>query len=209
MMSFIIHYAFAAILWYGIVYDGIIPICVFIVVEHISYLLDIDGAMKIIFCDIDGVIATLRSHLGHVKYGGSINDFDPMVAGMLITLCVRHKAKIVISSTWRLGVKDLMITGNAYRDRLYIQLFETGLLEYLHQDWKTPVLDGVRGEDIARGYEIQAWLDQHKDVDQYVIIDDDSDMLEHQLPFHIHTKTYDGMLFDPHFQMIDKIFESK
>jgi hypothetical protein len=165
--------------------------------------------MNIIFLDIDGVIATARSHLGHGKYGGSMVDFDPMVAGMIIRLCTKYNAKIVITSTWRLNIKDLMRTGDYRKDRLYNQLYITGLLEYLHHDWKTPELDGVRGEDVIRGHEIQAWLDQHVDVSNYVILDDDSDMLEHQLKFHVHIKGYDGFLFDPHYQQVVSLFEAK
>ena len=32
-----------------------------------------------------------------------------------------------------------------------------------------------------RGKEIQQWLDEHPEVTNYVIFDDDSDMLEHQM----------------------------
>jgi hypothetical protein len=35
-------------------------------------------------------------------------------------------------------------------------------------------------DDVERGHEIQDWLDKHKEVTNYVIIDDDNDMLDTQ-----------------------------
>jgi hypothetical protein len=47
----------------------------------------------------------------------------------------------------------------------------------------TPNLTYGRGfsDHTPRGVEIQQWLDEHPDVTNYVILDDDSDMLEHQM----------------------------
>lgn len=44
----------------------------------------------------------------------------------------------------------------------------------------------------CRGEQIQAVLDSRKDVDKYVIIDDDSDFLPHQLPYHVKTEVSVG-----------------
>src|SRR5437867_5547994 len=41
----------------------------------------------------------------------------------------------------------------------------------------TPLFDE---EDDVRGYEIQAWLELHPEVDRYAILDDETDFLEHQ-----------------------------
>jgi hypothetical protein len=38
-----------------------------------------------------------------------------------------------------------------------------------------------------RGHEIDAWLQEHPDVENYVILDDDSDILDHQMSHHVHT----------------------
>jgi hypothetical protein len=48
----------------------------------------------------------------------------------------------------------------------------------------TPVFEDA---DDVRGYEIQAWLDLHPGVTRYAILDDDCDMLLHQLPNHFRT----------------------
>lgn len=36
-------------------------------------------------------------------------------------------------------------------------------------------------DHLDRGYEIQEYLDEHSNISNYVIIDDDSDMLEYQM----------------------------
>ena len=68
-------------------------------------------------------------------------------------------AEIVLSSTWRLSSKHIesleKYTGLKIKD-------------------KTPNLQAIRGE------EIQQYLDEHKEITEYVILDDDSDMLPEQ-----------------------------
>jgi len=132
---------------------------------------------KIIFLDIDGVVTSVRT--------GWYN-FDIYTVNFLRWLCKESGAKIVISSTWRYN----------HGHDFWKPIFE----DYLHDDFKTPdkLKDNfqIRGKDCNRGDEIQAWLDKHKDVEKYLILDDDSDMLEHQLPYLIQTDSMDGMLSD-------------
>jgi HAD domain in Swiss Army Knife RNA repair proteins len=54
----------------------------------------------------------------------------------------------------------------------------------------TPVFDEA---DDVRGYEIQAWLELHPEVDRYAILDDDTDFLEHRLPNFFHTSPNRGI----------------
>jgi Swiss Army Knife RNA repair-like protein len=42
----------------------------------------------------------------------------------------------------------------------------------------TPILHDL---GLSRGHEIQAWLNEHPEVERYAILDDDNDMLEHQM----------------------------
>lgn len=70
-------------------------------------------------------------------------------------------AKIVVSSSWRLipmAMKNLTAQLEAHGMKVYD---------------KTPHTGNYRGDDIT------AWLNQHDDVDAYVILDDDSDMTTH------------------------------
>jgi len=40
------------------------------------------------------------------------------------------------------------------------------------------------------------WLDQHPEVNNYLILDDDSNMLEEQLPHFVKTSLISGMNYD-------------
>ena len=82
----------------------------------------------------------------------------------------RTNAKVVLSSTWRIGWKHLDIgLTDTWAIRDFIELRDK-LLEFGIELYdKTPIFDKFMRR---RGEEIQAWLDAHKDVDGYVIIDD-------------------------------------
>jgi hypothetical protein len=71
--------------------------------------------------------------------------------------------KVVLSSSWR-----CLEDGRALIEKKVVPCFDV-----------TPLFDE---EDDVRGYEIQAWLELHPEVDRYAILDDDTDFLEHQLP---------------------------
>lgn len=45
----------------------------------------------------------------------------------------------------------------------------------------------------CRGEEIKRWLDEHDEVENYIILDDDSDMLNEQLTHFVQTDTYEGI----------------
>lgn len=67
------------------------------------------------------------------------------------------------------------------------------------KEWATPQLRHERDENNVckmRGHEIQDWLDHHPEVTDYKIIDDDQDMLEHQMKKLIHTDGENGMTFE-------------
>lgn len=120
--------------------------------------------MNVVFLDIDGVLNNLGSVIG---LGNPSKFFDPVSVALVERLCREGDAKIVISSSWRIGkiyrLIDEMTKCGAGRLREYII-------------GETPNLPGMR-----RGDEIARYLDEHAaEVASYVILDDDSDMLEHQ-----------------------------
>lgn len=129
--------------------------------------------MKIIFLDIDGVLTSART--------GWMN-WDIYATTFLKWVCLNADVKIVISSTWR-----------CHRDK---QFFEDIFgKEIIHADWKTP-WDLMNRNVRCRGHEIKLWLEQHPEIDKYLIIDDDSDMLHEQLPNLLLTNTYNGLQFE-------------
>lgn len=134
--------------------------------------------MKIIFLDIDGV---LNSQLFYTsgradKIGlGRRSNIDPVAVGYLNDLIRNTDAKVVVTSTWRLGRTT---------DELQSILEESGFVgEVIDR-----TIDMRRGDDgdcILRGNEILQWMKAHpaelgcgySDYRHYVIFDDDSDML--------------------------------
>jgi hypothetical protein len=46
---------------------------------------------------------------------------------------------------------------------------------YLHNEGLFEWID-----EVERGHEVQYWLDEHPEVERYVILDDDNDFLPHQ-----------------------------
>jgi HAD domain in Swiss Army Knife RNA repair proteins len=109
----------------------------------------------VIFLDIDGVLAPIRSW---ERYG----DLDPACIRVLNEIVARGPADVVVSSTWRYGK-----TVAELQEMLDAQGFTGRVLD------KTP--SGTPGAD--RGEEISAWLAAHA-VGGYVIIDDHVDMGE-------------------------------
>ena len=123
--------------------------------------------MKVIFLDIDGVLndngcKTLTS-------SGSLFVNDNKIK-ILKEIIDRTGAKVVLSSTWRFGWRQLeQGLSDSWAIRDFIELRDK-LLEYDIELYdKTPMFDRFMRR---RGEEIAAWLDKHKDVDGYVIIDD-------------------------------------
>lgn len=142
--------------------------------------------MNIIFLDIDGVLNSVDSavayhalhalHALHPKNYFEDETLDMISVGLLKALCDETDAKIVISSVWRMGrtPKD------------FIEIFD-------RYDWQnTPVICTTPILGTKRGYEIQEWLDSHPEVTNYVILDDDSDMLDSQLQNFVHVSNVNG-----------------
>ena len=128
--------------------------------------------MKAIFLDIDGVLNNqehlLLLHnrfLGREQYlqllqGLHETPLDYRSCILLQKLLYETSAEVILSSTWRLSEKHI-----------------EGIRKYGGIEIKdiTPRLDTIRGE------EIQAYSDKHPEIENYVILDDDSDMLPEQI----------------------------
>ncbi len=112
-----------------------------------------DMARRVIFLDIDGVLAPIRRW---DRYG----DLDPACIQVLNEIAARGGADVVVSSTWRYGK-----TVAELQEMLSAAGFTGRVLD------KTP--EATPGAQ--RGEEIAAWLAAHA-VGGYVIIDDHVDM---------------------------------
>lgn len=154
--------------------------------------------MRVIFLDIDGVLATSRAHIALGKYGGIWTEWDPVGVALVKKLCKEHNLKLVISSTWRFNPSQ-----SGIMDCLEVH----GLQAYLNRGAPyTPDFRG-NGDQRYRGYEIQAYLGNNLDIDRYLIFDDDSDFLPHQREYHIHTETHNGITAANYFKCLDILKE--
>lgn len=133
--------------------------------------------MKVIFLDFDGVVINMEACRND-------NKPDKINIDSLNTLIERSKAKIVISSSWRIG-------GLSYA---------SGMLKTWGIKGEvigcTPYLPYIENE--TRGTEIQQWLDAGRElleepVESFVILDDDSDM-GNLLPFLVRSTFEKGFL---------------
>ena len=125
--------------------------------------------MKVIFLDIDGVLNSEKYYKEVDRSNKNWSRFDPQVVKLLIKLIDEFALKIVMSSTWRFGAKQ----------QLKKELIKSGLFKYLHKDWATPQMYPPN-----RGTEIKCWLEEHPDTKDFLIIDDDENILyEHRSRF--------------------------
>lgn len=127
--------------------------------------------VKAIFLDIDGVLnnskhlTELMNLLGKKQYFSIINQmheipFDYRSCKLLKALIKETGADIILSSTWRMNNNGIEII----EDYAGIPIKDT-----------TPILDTIRGK------EIKQYINEHREITQYVILDDDTDMLKEQM----------------------------
>lgn len=130
--------------------------------------------MKVIFLDIDGVL-----NVCYPEYDGYGSLFHPEFVKSLEDIIIATDAKLVISSSWRYSGLDKMRA--MWKDRNLpgeiIDITPDGWILYKQ---------GLIPQDYDRGHEIKYWL-EHNEVENYVIIDDDTDMLSEQLSHFVRT----------------------
>jgi len=126
--------------------------------------------MKVIFLDIDGVLnrlGTPQEGRTTTQWNGFIG-MEPELVQRFNSLVKKTGVQVVLSSTWRLSPtwrEDMKGNG----------------LDFEFLDRTESLYDANKSRRLDRGFEINKWLSEHPDVDKYVIIDDDSDMLPDQV----------------------------
>jgi HAD domain in Swiss Army Knife RNA repair proteins len=144
---------------------------------------------KILFLDIDGVLNSEAYYKSSSHKENYSSRFDPQSVEFIKKLVEEFSLQIVISSTWRYGAVD----------RLMHELKNSELIKYLYHEWFTPVIHPAH-----RGREIKLWLDLHPEVTDYIIIDDDENILEEQMNRFVKTGLHEGMT-EEHFNRVRAI----
>lgn len=148
-------------------------------------LLEVEDVPELIFLDVDGV---LNNKFSWPKYEDDyvptpdemyMSSFDDQCVGRLLKILDEFpKAKIVVSSTWR------------------IDPFLMGILKIKLGDYSRRIIgQTIQFSHGHRGMEIEHYLLTHhrgKKV-KMVIVDDDSDFFPHQLQFHVPCDTEYGI----------------
>jgi len=146
--------------------------------------------VKIIFLDIDGVLNSQlfyekryklsKKQLEEFPLDRYKNDICPERMKWLSELCNDTGAVVVISSSWR--------SNKTVEELQKIMDYCGGNFKIID---KTPHIN----HSYSRGLEIKNWIDlnSHIKIDNYAIIDDDSDMLILQQHHFFQTDNYVGL----------------
>lgn len=135
-----------------------------------KYISKIDTSIRIIFLDIDGVLNNSMDSDVHIHdVEGEHYLHSPRCVGLLNDLIRQTNAKVVVSSTWRIG--------NTLEEMDYI-------LKLIGVECDLIGMTDVLHHDTFRGNEILKWIKDNEDLvgnyydfRNYVILDDDTDML--------------------------------
>jgi hypothetical protein len=101
--------------------------------------------------------------------------------------CNENDIKICVSSVWKHHF------GNIVNEK-YVSKPELWEKAFVELGFKPNTYVGITGDRKSlRGEEIQEWLDKHPEVEDYAILDDDSDMMDHQFDKFHHCDSYFGM----------------
>lgn len=144
----------------------------------------------VLFLDVDGVLNCSATWKG--PHADNTDTLDPVMCDRLASIVRATGCTVVLSSTWRLYDDDGL-------KKLYRWLEERG----------APIHSRTPDCGMCRGDEIKAWLDAHAEEfpdPRIVILDDDSDFLDEQRPFHVQTDFLGEGLTDAHaFLAIDML----
>lgn len=114
--------------------------------------------MKVLFLDIDGVVNSKQTLITKAK--GVPLGIDPLMAFRVGKIILDTNCKLVLSSSWRNHPDSV----EAVKAAIYPELYGV-----------TP-----NHQSGFRGSEIRAWLQDHPEVTEYAILDDDSDFYDYQ-----------------------------
>lgn len=139
--------------------------------------------MKVIFLDFDGVITTYNS-----KWKIDMNNIK-----IINDICDKTNAKIVVTSSWRIGHRGDVLAFNGYLTQYIIKHNYLDNVQDTFDKFIGNIVGMTDSVGTCRGDEIKLYMNEHPEVENYVILDDDSDMCDYQLFNFVQTDTYEGI----------------
>jgi hypothetical protein len=121
-----------------------------------------------------------RDQFGHL--------FDERCVRWLKYIVDKTDCKIVISSTWRRSGLSVMQEMWKFRN------LPGEVIDITSNSWNLKLSELYAEPQANRGYEIQEWVNNHPEIESYCIVDDDNDMLKHQI--FVQTKGRIGLDYD-------------
>lgn len=141
---------------------------------------------KVIFLDIDGVLNSNfwnNTHQREISDGTLIDSDKIKLLGELVR---NTGAKIVLHSGWKYWFDSCLKPTRAESERLQTLLMQENLtIDSVTPDHATEEIKKSKKFSLIKAKEILAWLDDHKEVQQWVVIDDldlhNAEIAKHQL----------------------------
>ena len=149
--------------------------------------------MNIIFLDIDGVLNSIEyvteTYNALKRTLKREEMFDPVCMKNLKQIVDKTDAKIVITSSWKIGDMEL--------------------LHEVFSKYGINIFDKTKHYGDRRGKEIRDWMAEHQEAKKFIIIDDDYFKDYPGLDDHIvHTSIYSGRgLNEKHVEQALRLFE--
>jgi hypothetical protein len=132
--------------------------------------------MKVIFLDIDGVLNTSETFIERKKYweetGVWTLEIDEFRIEYLKQIIDETDAKVVLSSTWKKDFENI--------DGKVVPIHEKGvaLLNILNK-YNIELYDILKkGYDLSREDLITIWLNEHPNIESFIILDDETTHLK-------------------------------
>ena len=147
--------------------------------------------MNIIFLDIDGVLNTSHFALKDYKnkYGGYL-IIDREKVKILKQICDLTNASVVLSTGWKY-ILDEDLKALDDNGKFLLEIFKENEIPLIGKTKTIPKdLGDGRILQYWKEYEIIDYLERHKEVKHFCIIDDEEKGLESLLDYLIKTKDY-------------------
>lgn len=129
--------------------------------------------VRVIFLDIDGV---LNSNFWNENHQTEISDgrlIDIEKIRLLSTLIKNTNAKIVLHSGWKFWFDSALHPLRKEAEHLKKLFQQEGLtLADVTSDHSTEEIRKSKKFSLVKASEILAWLDEHKEVNKWIVIDD-------------------------------------